>query len=155
MDDLDALAAMVEDEEQMRFYPEPRTRDEASAWIHRNLRLYEEHGFGFWLIQSIDADEFLGYSGIRPLSVLGADETEIGWHVRKTFWNQGIATEVAQACRDMAFARFGLRRLIAVIAPEHGASLRVAEKIGMKPERETVLEGYRCVIYAVEAKPSA
>jgi len=29
--DLDDLAAMVADEDQMRFYPRPRTRDEASA----------------------------------------------------------------------------------------------------------------------------
>jgi len=36
-DDLDDLAAMVADEEQMRFYPRPKTRDEASAWISRNL----------------------------------------------------------------------------------------------------------------------
>jgi RHS repeat-associated protein len=34
--DLDELAAMVGDEEQMRFYPGPRTRDEAAAWIVRN-----------------------------------------------------------------------------------------------------------------------
>jgi hypothetical protein len=34
-DDLDDLAAMVADEEQMGFYPRSRTRDEASAWMRR------------------------------------------------------------------------------------------------------------------------
>jgi GNAT acetyltransferase-like protein len=66
-DDLDELASMMADEEQMRFYPRPRTRDEASAWVGRNLSLYEEHGFGFWLIESRPTAEFLGYCGIRPL----------------------------------------------------------------------------------------
>jgi hypothetical protein len=47
-DDLHDLAAMVADEEQMRFYPRPKTRDEASAWITRNLGLYRERGFGVW-----------------------------------------------------------------------------------------------------------
>lgn len=59
-DDLDELAAMVADEEQMRFYPGPRTRDEACAWIGRNLSLYEERGFGFWLMESRRTSEFLG-----------------------------------------------------------------------------------------------
>ncbi len=30
-DDLDELAAMVADEDQMTFYPRPKSRDEASA----------------------------------------------------------------------------------------------------------------------------
>ena len=148
--DLDALAAMVEDEEQMRFYPRPKTRDEASAWIDRNVGLYRDHGLGFWFIESIATAEFLGYCGVRPLPIDGVDETEIGWHTRKAFWNQGVATEAARACRDLAFARLGLPRLIALIHPHHSASLRVAEKIGMRPERETVVDDYPCVIYAVE-----
>jgi hypothetical protein len=44
---------MVADEDQMRFYPRPKTRDEASAWISRNLVLYKEYGFGFWFIESL------------------------------------------------------------------------------------------------------
>jgi RimJ/RimL family protein N-acetyltransferase len=77
LDDLDELAAIVADEEQMRFYPGPRTRDEACAWIGRNLSLYEEHGFGFWLIESRPTSEFLGYCGIRPLVLEGASATAI------------------------------------------------------------------------------
>ena len=38
--DLDELAAMVADADQMTFYPRPKTRDEASAWIERNLDFY-------------------------------------------------------------------------------------------------------------------
>jgi RimJ/RimL family protein N-acetyltransferase len=80
--DLDELAAMVADEDQMRFYPRPKTRDEASAWISRNLVLYTELGFGFWLIESLLTSVFVGYAGIRPLVPEdGASETEIGWHI--------------------------------------------------------------------------
>ena len=70
-EDLDVLATMVADQEQMRFYPRRRTRDEALAWIGRNLRLYEEYGFGFWLIESRPTSMFLGYCGIRPLAIEG------------------------------------------------------------------------------------
>ena len=147
--DLETLAAMVADDEQMRFYPRPKTKDEASAWIDRNLTLYEEAGFGFWLMESTVTGRFLGYCGIRPLKVEGVDEIEMGWHTTKQVWGQGIATEGARACRDLAFDRFGLQRLIATIGPENIPSRRVVEKIRMEPERDTVLDGYPCIIYAL------
>ncbi len=149
-DDLDDLAAMVADEEQMRFYPRPKTRDEASAWISRNLALYKEYGFGFWFIESLSTSGFLGYCGIRPLALEGASEIEIGWHTKKTVWNRGIATEAAMAARDLAFRRFGLSRLVAIIHPDHIASRRVAEKIGMHDEKTTNVDDYPAVIYTTE-----
>src|SRR5438067_3991254 len=150
-DDLEELAAMVGDEDQMTFYPRPKTRDEAAEWIGRNLALYKEYGFGFWLIEALASSDFVGYCGIRPLALEGASEIEIGWHTKKTSWNQGIATESATAARNLAFRRFGLPRLVAIIHPDHAASRRVAEKLGMQVERTTVVaeyDDYPAVIYA-------
>jgi RimJ/RimL family protein N-acetyltransferase len=150
-DDLEELAAMLADEDQMRFYPRPKTRDEAAEWISRNLALYKEYGFGFWLLEALTTSAFLGYCGIRPLALEGASEIEIGWHTKKTFWNRGIATEAATAARDLAFRRFGLSRLVAIIHPDHIASRRVAEKIGMHDEKTTIIgDDYPAVIYATE-----
>jgi RimJ/RimL family protein N-acetyltransferase len=152
-DDLDDLAAMVADEDQMRFYPRPKTRDEAAAWIDRNLGHYREYGFGFWLIESLHTSDFLGYCGIRPLALEGASEIEIGWHTKKTSWNRGIATEAATAARGMAFECFGLSRLVAIIHPDHTASRRVAGKLEMEAERTTILDDdYPAVIYTADAQ---
>ena len=160
LDDLDDLAAMVADEEQMRFYPATRTRHEARAWIKRNRVLYEELGFGTWLIEpklieskfieSRAKAEFLGYSGIRPLELAGVAHMEIGWHTTKTSWGQGIATEAALAVHDAAFALFAQTRLLAMIPPDHVASRRVAEKIGMREDGEIVFDGARYVTYTSE-----
>lgn len=146
--DLDDLAALVADPAQMTFYERPKTREEASAWLARNLAFYEEKGFGFWVIELLATSEFAGYCGIRPLDLDGVSEIEIGWHVKKTFWNRGVATEAAIAARGLAFTSFGMSRLVALIPPDHLGSRRVAEKIGMHPERNTVLEGEDLVVYA-------
>ena len=148
--DLDALAVMMADKDQMSLYPRPRTRDEVQDWIDRNLDLYENHGFGFWLMKSVERSDFLGYCGIRPRSIDGVQEVEMGWHTVKQVWNQGIATEAAVACRDFAFARFDISRLVAIIDPDNPPSIRVAKKIGMQLEKEAVVEGWSCLIYAVE-----
>jgi RimJ/RimL family protein N-acetyltransferase len=147
-DDLDELAELVADEEQMRFYPRPKTREEASRWIERNLDLYQELGFGFWLLACRATSAFVGYCGIRPLALDGSPEIEIGWHTKKTSWGRGIATEAATAARELAVERFGVERLVAIIHPDHVASRRVAEKIGMRYERMTVVDGCAVVVYS-------
>jgi RimJ/RimL family protein N-acetyltransferase len=143
---------MVADPDQMTFYPRPKTRSEAAAWIGRNLALYAQHGFGIWRVEPRRGADFVGYCGIRPLDLDGDGEIEIGWHMHKRFWNRGLATEAAAAARDLAFGRFDVQRLVAVIHPDHVASRRVAERIAMRPERATVLdEDYPALIYAIEA----
>src|SRR5690242_16348352 len=82
----DDLAAMVADPEQMRFYPAPRTREEASAWLERTLAGYAEQGAGVWVVESREGGGFAGYCGVRPLALDdGTRETEIGWHLHKAF----------------------------------------------------------------------
>jgi RimJ/RimL family protein N-acetyltransferase len=154
-DDLDVLAAMVGDDEQAAFYPRPKTRAEAAVWIRRNLELYATHGFGTWLIEALPGSRFAGYCGIRPLQLEQVCEIEIGWHVHKHFWNQGVATEAATLVCDAAATRFGFSRLIALVHPDHIASRRVAEKVGMRPERTTVLGGdYPAIVYAADLRPA-
>lgn len=149
-DDLDELAAMFADEETMRYYPRPKTRNESQDWIAWNLRVYSEYGFGLWVMESTSTSEFLGDCGLTPQTVEGVTEIEVGWHTKRDFWNQGFATEAALACRDIAFKSFGLRRLISIIDPENLPSRRVAEKIGMLEERIAIHEDYPCAIYAIE-----
>lgn len=162
--DLDVLAAMMADKEQMRF-PQPRTRDETHVWINGNLDFYAKHGFGFWLMESAEDAHFLGYCGIRPgwwqeagnsappthgIPVEELGDIEMGWHTKKQFWGRGLATEAAAACRDLAFTRFDIPRLVATIDPANAASVRVAEKIGMQLEKEGVLVGWPCLVYSIE-----
>jgi len=150
--DRDELAVMVADPEQMTFYPRPKTREEAAAWIERNLALYRERGYGVWAMEPLDGGPVLaGYCGIRPLELDdGTREIEIGWHVHKRLWGEGIATEVAAAVLDHAFEHLGLRHVVAIIPPDHIASRRVAEKIGMRAERAATFEGHSVIVYATE-----
>lgn len=148
--DLDVVAALMADEEQMSLYPRPRTRDESHVWLRRNLRLYKDHGFGFWLMEALESSDFLGYSGIRPVIIEGVEEIEMGWHTKKQFWSRGLATEAATACRDLAFSRFDIPRLVATIDLDTPPSERVAQKIGMHLEKEAVLDGWSCLVYSIE-----
>jgi RimJ/RimL family protein N-acetyltransferase len=146
-DDLDGLAAMFADPEQMSFYARVRTRDEASEWLDAHLALYETCEYGLWAVVWRATTALAGYCGIRPLKLEGDAGTEIVWRVEKTLWNKAVATEAATAVRDLAGTRWAISRLVALIPPEHEASRRVAEKIGMRCEKTTVLDGERLAVY--------
>jgi RimJ/RimL family protein N-acetyltransferase len=149
--DLDKLAALMADPEQMRFYPRPRSRREASEWLRRNESFYGEHGYGFWHIEDRARSAFLGYCGIRPLDLDGRRVTEIGWHTAKTAWNRGIATEAARAVCDLAFTQLAQTQLVALVPPTHTASRRVAEKVGMRDTGTTELEDFVYATYVASA----
>lgn len=90
---------------------------------------------------------FAGYCGIRPLLLNGQREVELAWHVKKTHWNQGIATEAASVSMRLGFDHFGLSRLVAIIHPDNRASRRVAQKLGMAEERSIIHDGEPTVVY--------
>ena len=155
-DDLDVLAAMVGDDAQMTFYPRPKSRDEAAAWIRLNRELYATRGFGTWLIELAPQARFAGYCGIRPLELEQVSEIEIGWHVHRRFWNQGIATEAASLVCRAAATRLRLSRLVALVHPDHLGSRRVAENVGMRAARTTVLEDdYPAIVYVADLRGSS
>jgi RimJ/RimL family protein N-acetyltransferase len=129
--DLDAMAGLLGDPEVMRFYPAPKTRDEAAAWIAWNQRNYAEHGYGLWIIETASGD-FVGDCGLTWQQVHGVSRLEVGYHVGTDWQGRGLATEAAAACRDFARERIGARELVAIIHPQNRASERVAEKIGMR-----------------------
>jgi RimJ/RimL family protein N-acetyltransferase len=151
--DLDDVAALLGDTEVMRYYPRPRTRDEAKDWIEWNLGLYRDHGFGLWAMTGRLDGEFVGDCGLTLQHVDGVNEVEVGYHVRASLQGNGYATEAATACRDFARDVLGLRRLIAIINPANLPSQRVAAKIGLRPEKRSIVFGAEQVIYAGDLAP--
>jgi RimJ/RimL family protein N-acetyltransferase len=147
--DLDDMAALLGDEDVMRYYPRPKTRDEAHEWIARNRQRYETNGFGLWIMNRSDTGEFVGDCGLTYQRIDGVDELEVGYHVRTAMQGSGYATEAAAAARDFARDVLGASRLIAIINPQNLPSQRVAAKIGLEVEKHTVAaDGAPVVIYA-------
>ncbi len=115
----------------MAYYPAPKTREEAAHWIAWNEANYATHGYGLWIVETLDG-EFLGDCGLTWQQVNGRSELEVGFHLRAEAWGRGYATEAAAACMEFARDELAVRQLVAIIHPENMASRRVVEKIGMR-----------------------
>src|ERR1700747_1360284 len=156
--DADALELILSDPETMRYYPAPYDRAGVEQWIARNRQRYEDDGVGLWAMELKDSRESElhkagGECGIVLQQVEGERLYEIGYHVRRDLWGQGLATEAAIACRDWAFENLNTTRLISLIRPENLPSCRVAERAGMTVWKELEWRGLRHLIYSIEKEP--
>jgi RimJ/RimL family protein N-acetyltransferase len=149
-EDVEDLAPMFADAEHMRHYPAPFTREQTEAWIERQLERYREDGFGLWVVEDRATGEFLGTAGPTIQVVEDVREVEIGWHVKPGRKGEGIAPEAAAAARDWAFANLEVEHVISLVRPANVASVRVAEKLGMRVDREVDYHGMRHRVYRLD-----
>ncbi len=68
------------------------------------------------------------------------------------YWNKGLTTEAARAVRDHAFRNLKLERVISLVHPDNVPSRRVAEKNGMKLEKETTFRGFPTQAFALSQR---
>lgn len=133
-EDLDDMANLLGDPRVMEFYPHPKDREEATAWIDWNLRNYAEHGHGLWIIETHDG-HFIGDCGLTWQKVDDRPALELGYHVRTSAQKLGYATEAAATCREYASSHVLASRLVSIIHQDNRSSQRVAAKVGMRLDR--------------------
>jgi [ribosomal protein S5]-alanine N-acetyltransferase len=144
LEDLDDLAALYANPEFMRFFggPSTSTREELRSRIETRIEEYATIGYGFYATIHKPDRRFIGRCGLLTQWIAGAKEMEV--------WGRGLATEAALAIKEYAFRRFDAPRLISIVDRENIASRRVAEKNGMRLEKEFEFEGYPCCLYVVD-----
>ncbi|WP_206952566.1 GNAT family N-acetyltransferase [Trinickia acidisoli] len=131
--DLESCLAMDRDPEVTRHIVGPWRDPIAHRQFveHRIVRRYPS-GLGYWsLYERSDPERFVGWVLLIPDHGAGPD-VEIGWRLIRSAWGRGIASEAARALVAHAFGAVRLPRVIADIAAENQASLRVAQKLGMQ-----------------------
>jgi ribosomal-protein-alanine N-acetyltransferase len=154
-EDADALSRILSDPETMRYYPAPYDRAGVEQWIARNRERYKNDGVGLWAMLLESSGELIGDCGITRQEVEGEYLYEIGYHLRRDFWGQGMATEAAIACRDWGFHHLKADRLISLIRPENVHSRRVAERNGMTTWKEINWRGLPHIVYSIDTPPAA
>ena len=155
--DTEACLAMDREPEVTKFVDGPWDDPAAHrAFIEaRTLGPYPA-GLGYWTIRSLaERDAFLGWALLIPVDAKGP-EIEIGWRLRPRAWGRGFASEAALALLGQGFDELGLEEIIAEIDARNAASIRVAEKLGMRRGETFESPTRPCVRYSVgreETKP--
>jgi RimJ/RimL family protein N-acetyltransferase len=147
-EDIDRLAALMANPDFMRFSLGPYTQERTQGILDKFLS-WEKAGlpspFAVVLRENTD---LLGYCGFLHHPEV-PEEVEIGYRLHPDHWNRGLITEATQAVRDHGFRDWKLSRVISLIHPENIPSRRVAEKNGMKAEKEITFRGFPTLVYAM------
>ncbi|MGH7066368.1 MAG: GNAT family N-acetyltransferase [Acetobacteraceae bacterium] len=147
IDHLEACLAMDRDPEVVR-YVGVRWTDQAShrSFLESRIGHSFPPGMGFWSVWR--AAEFVGWIALMPLDLSGP-EIEIGWRFVRHAWRRGYATEAARPIIDHALQTLGLPEVVADVLPANAASIRVAEKLGMRPVGPALHNGYHVRRFAI------
>jgi len=109
--------------------------------------VYNFYGFGLWGVFLKETGELIGRCGIQNNEIDGKNEIEIGYLLDVNYWNNGYAVECAKSILAFAFDELHIDRIVAVIDSLNIRSIKVAERIGMKKDRDIIKNGHSCFLY--------
>ncbi|UOQ43885.1 GNAT family N-acetyltransferase [Halobacillus salinarum] len=132
------LLEIFSDPAAMKYYPSTKNRSETLQWIEWNQLNYQRYDAGLWIIEKKSSGAFIGQCGIVPQSIEGKTEFEIGYLFKRSYWGKGFASEAAMGCKYYGFNELLLPKLISLIDIKNNRSVKVAERIGMRLEKNVV-----------------
>jgi RimJ/RimL family protein N-acetyltransferase len=142
--DLDELARVFAEPEVWEF-PLGRglTGEETERFLGRQIELWSTSGFGLWLATDRRTDRAIGFVGLSVPTFMPAilPAIEVGWRLDPAFWGRGYASEGATAALDQAFGTLGLEAICSLPQTANPRSMKVAERLGMKPEPPVEIPG--------------
>jgi ribosomal-protein-alanine N-acetyltransferase len=154
LEDAEAFVALYSDPETMRYIGDGSTTDLAGtrSAIEKWLVRWEANGLGFFVIER--DTQVIGRAGFlvwdpETWTISELDdhsEVELGWTVARQQWGNGYATEAALALRDWT----DRRRLVSLIQHGNERSVRVAEKLGERYERDVDVGGILTRLFSIE-----
>jgi ribosomal-protein-alanine N-acetyltransferase len=107
----------------------PWTSQEILQQLMTEIACQQEHGVQYWPMYLRAGGEHVGCCGLRPRHP-DQGVWELGFHLRRKFWGEGLAAEAARAVIAFAFERLAAAALFAGHHPNNAPSQRLLRKLG-------------------------
>ena len=120
--------------------------EEARTFL-ANYDAYTKWGYGRMNCYLRETGEYIGWCGLKYHP--DEQETDLGYRLKKKFWNQGFATEASRLCLQYGFEELQLPFIVARIMKENLASISVAEIAGMRYWKDDTFHGEPGVSYRI------
>ncbi|MFN3201345.1 MAG: GNAT family N-acetyltransferase [Bradymonadia bacterium] len=136
--DLDAGLSIWGDPDVMRFVEPPLDAETVLRSIEAGRRHFERHRCQHWAMVPHTSDTPVGACGFNVFEeespggefCEGGPRLEMVFHLSKTVWGQGLATEAALGALKYAETHLRPAGFVAGVHPGNSASARVLEKVG-------------------------
>lgn len=151
LEDFDLIASMYKNKSIMKTLGGVLSKQAILEKFKWNLEQWENHGFGQWLWYDKKTKKFVGRGGLRKMELEKEAVVEIGYVLLPSFWNQGLATEMATASKEIAFEIFNLKEVVCFTLKSNKASQRVIEKIGCVFDKQFIYHNEPHVLYRLNS----
>ena len=133
----DSFVAMNKEEEVMKYFPAPLSKEESLQFIDIISNHYKDVGFSLYAVLLASNNTFLGFTGFMTPSfdAFFTPCIEISWRFKKEYWGNGYATEAATACLKYAKEQLGLKEVFSFTSLHNKKSEAVMQKIGMQRQK--------------------
>lgn len=153
--DLDASAAMWADPAVVKHVGgRPFTRSEVWARLLRYAGHWTWLGYGYWVVEERASGRYVGEVGfgdtkreLEPASQRYDGTPELGWALASWAHGRGFATEAVEQALAWSDRERDWPLVLAIIEPEHHASIRVAEKCGLRERASATLQGTPLLVF--------
>ncbi|EGQ3842203.1 GNAT family N-acetyltransferase [Staphylococcus pseudintermedius] len=135
-EDLQPFQQLNANRQVRQFFPSLLSYQKTALDFEAMKSYLKHHQIGLFAVELKATKEWIGFIGMNyiPQTVDYPFEElpfyEIGWRLSPEVWDNGIATEGAEAVLDYVAER-GISEVYAMAAKVNHASIRVMEKIGM------------------------
>ncbi len=93
-----------------------------------------DNGTGAWAVEDRESGKPVGTVLLKQLpgtDMLLTNDYEVGWHLKRSHWGRGLATEVGRAALDHGFRTLKMKVIYAVVLPANQRSIGVISRLGM------------------------
>jgi [ribosomal protein S5]-alanine N-acetyltransferase len=145
--DLESLASLFADPEVMHFSLRgPCSIEETKEVMEIILENERKYGLGACSVILKETGQWIGFCALWR----GGDKIDFGYRFLKESWGRGYATEAIKPFLKYVSALFPEVEVYAYITPENKASLRIAEKVGMRFLKKDFYHDIPVLIYVCE-----
>lgn len=138
--DFQDLAEILQNPNVMYAYEHDFSDDDVQEWLIRQIKRYEQHGFGLWAVILKSSDEMIGQAGLSMQPYKDSEVLEIGYLLKESFWHCGYAKEAALGCKKYAFEQLNADKVHSIIKADNATSIKVAESLSMNKEDEFITQ---------------
>jgi RimJ/RimL family protein N-acetyltransferase len=150
--DLAVQAAILGDERVVRFLGgTPLSREEAWRRMLCGPSLWLLLGYGYWAVDRREDGAMIGFVGFadfkRDMDPSIEGRPEMGWIFSSDAQGQGYCTEAVQAGLAWADRQLSGEAIVAIIDPDNGPSIRVAERCGFSERQDATYRNSRILLF--------
>lgn len=147
LSDVKRMAEIHADEDTMKYIGKGGVRNEEQTrrGIEYFIKGQTENGFTLWAVIEKETGNLIGHCGLDYIP--DKSDIEIAYLLAKECWGKGYATEIAKETLRYAREKLNLNRIVAMTFPENLPSIKVLDKIGMKPDGTREFHGIEYLFF--------